>query len=36
MKEKFGSLKKKNIVTVSTFAVSVILNLIWLAYALDF
>ena len=35
-KEKFGSLKKKNIITISAFAVSVILNLIWLVYCSRF
>ena len=35
-KEKFGSLKKKNIITISVFSISVILNLIWLIYCSRF
>lgn len=35
-KEKFGSLKKKNIIVIVTFAISVILNIVWLAYCSRF
>ena len=35
-KEKFGSLKKKNIFTICTIIIAAILNLIWLAYCSRF
>lgn len=35
-KEKFGSLKKKNIITITIFSTAVVLNLVWLVYCSRF